>query len=97
MIKTEGQVTLEEYMQQRKEFVFAGCFRCCCRNCLYWWSQRCPYGECWDDHRAKAEPYDQAHPDQPPRTEWSDWDKPGEQPIGAGEGLIILCITAITL
>ena len=56
----EGQVTLEEYMKKRKEFVFAGCFGCCCRNCLYWWSQRCPYGECWDDHRAKVEPYDQA-------------------------------------
>lgn len=49
------------------------CSPCICNRCLYWWSARCPYGECWDDHRAAMEPYDKAHPDQPPRTGWSSW------------------------
>lgn len=75
----KGQVTLAEYMQQRQDHVEAGCFGCCCKNCLYWWSQRCPYGKCFDDLRAQQDPYDQAHPDQPPRKWWSNWDKPGEQ------------------
>ena len=34
----KGQVTLTEYMRQRKDHVEAGCFGCCCKNCLYWWS-----------------------------------------------------------
>ena len=49
------------------------CSSCICRNCLYWWSGRCPYGRCYDDHRTQADPYDQAYPGQPPRTGWSDW------------------------
>lgn len=73
------QMTLSQYMIQHPEFVLGGCFGCCCRKCLYWWSQRCPYGECYDDLRAQSEPYDKAHPDKTPRTGWSDWDKPGEQ------------------
>ena len=24
-------------------------------------------------------PYNTAHPNEPPRTQWSDWSKPGEQ------------------
>lgn len=51
-----------------------GCEDCICRGCLYWWSKRCPYGRCYDDHRAKAEPYDRAHPDELPRIMWSDWE-----------------------
>lgn len=49
------------------------------RNCLYWWSNRCSYGSCYDDHRAKIEPYDKMHPGKPYRTAWSNWNKPGEQ------------------
>ena len=60
----------------RKENV---CSDCVCRYCLYWWSGRCPYGECYDDHRAEADPYDVAHPTKSPRTHWSNWDQPGEQ------------------
>ena len=74
----KGQVTLEEYMQQIQNPKM-GCTGCCCRNCLYWWSQRCPYGECWDDFRAQQDPYDQAHPDRNPRKHWSNWNSPGEQ------------------
>ena len=50
-----------------------GCGSCICRICLLWWSNRCPYGGCWDEHRARINPYDQAHPDDPPRKEWSNW------------------------
>lgn len=77
--KTEGQIILEEYLSKRPERTFGGCTGCICRNCLYWWSMRCPFGECWDDHRAATDPYDKAHPGKPPRTLWSDWNKPGEQ------------------
>lgn len=73
-----GQITLKEYLQARKKLI-PTCGNCVCRKCLYWWSSRCPYGGCWDDHRAEVDPYDTAHPDQPPRTEWSNWDKPGER------------------
>ena len=55
------------------------CGQCICRKCLYWWSARCPYGGCYDNFRAKDEPYDKAHPGKLPRTLWSDWNKPGEQ------------------
>lgn len=27
----------------------------------------------WDNYRAKVNPYDKAHPNEPPRTYWSDW------------------------
>lgn len=56
----------------------AGCTNCVCRNCMYWWSARCPHGGCYDDLRAKEFPYIQAHPNEI-RAGWSDWDKPGEQ------------------
>lgn len=52
----------------------SGCEDCICRGCLYWWSERCPYGRCYDDHRAEADPYDAAHPDEPPRAMWSHWE-----------------------
>lgn len=75
----EGQINLKEWQKSINHKVYAGCSGCACRNCLYWWSSRCPYGECWDDHRAIIDPYDKAHPDQPLRTAWSNWNKPGEQ------------------
>ena len=50
-----------------------GCTECVCRNCLYWWSGRCPHGECYDDLRAVVMPYDKAHPNEPPRTAWTKW------------------------
>lgn len=73
------QITLEEYLKDIPRLVLGGCIGCACENCLYWWSDRCPYGKCWDDYRAKADPYDKAHPNEPPRTGWSYWNKPGEQ------------------
>ena len=48
-----GQITLEEYLQSRHK-TFPTCGDCVCNNCLYWWSSRCPYGKCYDDHRAEA-------------------------------------------
>ena len=48
-------------------------------TCLLWWSHRCVYGKCWDDFRAKANPYNKAFQDKPPRTGWSNWNKLGEQ------------------
>lgn len=50
-----------------------GCGDCLCRECMLWWSNRCPYGECYDDRRAKENPYDAAHPNKPPRTGWTNW------------------------
>lgn len=74
-----GQISLIDYIHERDNITFGGCGKCVCRSCLYWWSGRCPYGGCWDNHRAETDPYDKAHPDEPPRTAWSYWDKPGEQ------------------
>lgn len=68
----EGQITFDEYLKSKRKR-FPGCDDCICRSCLYWWSSRCPYGKCYDDYRAEAEPYDKAHPKEPPRTGWSDW------------------------
>ena len=48
---------------------------CICEKCLYHWSGRCPYGNCYDDLRAKENPYDKAHPEESPRTYWSKWKK----------------------
>ena len=50
-----------------------GCDKCWCRSCLYWWSDRCPYGGCYDDLRAVEKPYDKAHPSEPPRKGWTNW------------------------
>ena len=77
--KMKGQITIEEYINQCHKPKLIGCSECICRNCLYWWSERCPYGECYDDYRAKQEPYDKMHPDKSPRTSWSEWNKPDEQ------------------
>ena len=54
-----------------------GCSGCICRDCLMWWSNRCPYGGCFDDYRAAYEPYCMWHPEV--RKQWTDWNKPGEQ------------------
>lgn len=53
------------------------CSDCACRYCLYWWSGRCPYGKCYDDHRATVDPYSDHYPDR--HHLWSDSYKPGEQ------------------
>lgn len=74
----KGQITIQEYLESKKRLDMS-CSSCICKNCLYWYSSRCPYGECYDDHRAKVEPYDKVHPDKPLRTAWSNWNKPGEQ------------------
>lgn len=50
-----------------------GCSSCLCRECMLWWSSRCPHGECYDDYRSKANPYDKAHPNEPPRKKWTNW------------------------
>ena len=73
------QMSISEYLQARDNVRFKHCGQRVCRNCLYWWSGRCPYGACFDDHRAETDPYDKAHPDEPPRMGWSHWNKPGEQ------------------
>lgn len=78
MKQIDGQISINEYISNR-DGRFLGCSPCACRSCLYWWSQRCPYGECYDDLRTKDNPYDKAHPGNPPRTAWSNWNKPGEQ------------------
>lgn len=55
------------------------CKNCLCKRYLYWWSSRCPVGECFDDMRAVIAPYDKIHKEKEPRKMWSDWNKPGEQ------------------
>ena len=68
------QITLQEYMKDNFPVMVANsCGKCICDNCLYWWSSRCPHGKCFDDYRAKINPYDLAHPDEPPRTGWTNW------------------------
>ena len=78
MKQIDGQISMEDYLSTR-DGIFPSCSSCICRSCLYWWSARCPYGGCYDDFRAKDNPYDKAHPGEPPRTLWSNWNKPGEQ------------------
>ena len=73
----QGQIDFTEYLQKQKQLQF--CSDCVCRKCLFWWSGRCPYGGCYDDKRAIDNPYDKAHPDEPPRKLWSQWNEPGEQ------------------
>lgn len=70
----EDQINIFEYMaKEYPKMSLNGCGNCICRHCLYWWSNRCPFGKCWDDHRAQVSPYDKAHPDGPQRTGWSNW------------------------
>ena len=69
----EGQITFEEYIKNKRKR-FPGCDDCICKSCLYWWSSRCPYGKCYDDYRAAAEPYDKVHMEEPPRTGWNHWE-----------------------
>lgn len=73
----EGQITFEEILNP--PLVLAGCGSCVCKSCLYHCSSRCPYGHCYDDLRAKKDPFNKAHPEQAPRKLWSDWNKLGEQ------------------
>ena len=75
---TMQQVTMSEYLKTRYGS-FPHCGSCVCQKCLYWWSGRCPEGECYDDKRAKEEPYNKAFPERSPRTQWSNWNLPGEQ------------------
>lgn len=72
-ITLSGAARQLSFEGEPREMSVAGCGGCLCRSCLYWWSSRCPYGECWDDHRAKVAPYDKSHPEKPPRTGWSEW------------------------
>lgn len=78
MKQIDGQISITEYISTR-DGIFPGCDSCVCRSCLYWWSYRCPYGGCYDNLRVQENPYDKAHSDKPPRTAWSNWNKPGEQ------------------
>lgn len=75
----EGQISLNDWQEKIHQTYSWTCRDCICKRCLYWWSRRCPYGECYDDLRAKERPYDKAHPGKPPRDGWSNWNKPGEQ------------------
>lgn len=74
-----GQISITDYLKTVKSVIWGGCGDCICRNCLWYASGRCPYGECFDDKRATDTPYDKTHPDKSPRTQWSNWNKPGEQ------------------
>lgn len=72
------QINFEEYIVSQRK-IFPSCSDCVCNHCLFHCSGRCPYGNCFDDKRALEHPYDAAHPGEPLRTAWSNWDKPGEQ------------------
>lgn len=77
MKQINGQMDIFQYLSGLPASI--SCGRCICDECLYWWSSRCPYGKCYDDKRAREDPYDKAHPDKSPRTGWSAWNQPGEQ------------------
>lgn len=69
MVPVDGQISLFD-SPIRSDW---SCRSCVCDTCLMWWSGRCPYGGCYDEHRAKVNPYDAAHPGKPPRKLWSNW------------------------
>ena len=50
------------------------CDGCLCQYCLYFWSWRCPFGQCRDDWRAIHDPRKGEI-----RKTWSDWNLPLEQ------------------
>lgn len=77
MKEIPGQITLDDFLEQEKQ-IFPNCTNCICFSCLYR-EDRCPYGRCYDDLRAKENPYNEAHPGEAPRKSWSNWGKPGEQ------------------
>ena len=70
-----GQISVFEKTHGR---AVMHCGECICDTCLMWWSGRCPYGSCYDDHMAEVEPYDKAHTGVV-RKQWSEWNRPGEQ------------------
>lgn len=72
-----GQMDLFEYTKAAESPKWS--CDCICKNCLYWWSARCPYGRCFDNKRAIEDPFDKRFPDKTPRTTWSNWNKPNEQ------------------
>lgn len=76
--KTSEQITIANYLAEKARTIHS-CGECVCRSCLHWWSSRCPYGGCYDDYRAKTDSYNKAYSNKPPRTAWSNWNKPGEQ------------------
>lgn len=88
MQQVAGQIDIFAYIKERDTKVIHHCGQCICENCLYWWSGRCSYGRCFDDYRAKIDPYDKAHPDKSPRTTWSNWNKPGEQAHWCRGGMV---------
>lgn len=69
----QGQISLSDFWPTGK---LRSC-RDCCNRCMMWWSGRCPYGGCWDDHRAKISPYIRVTGET--RCGWSDSQEPGEQ------------------
>lgn len=75
MKQIEGQISITQFLAGIHQMSYGGCSHCVCENCLYYNSGRCPYGSCYDNHRAKENPYNKAHPDKPPRTAWSNWKK----------------------
>jgi len=60
------------------QFSMRGCSDCVCQRCMLWWQSKCPFGRCYDDHRAEVLPYDREHPGTI-RKGWSSWNEPGEQ------------------
>lgn len=56
---------------------YKSCDDCICRYCLMWWKgDGCPYGTCYDDYRARTDPYINHHP---ARYLWSRSHELGEQ------------------
>lgn len=70
VINIDEQINLNDLFEIAS---LKGCKDCLCRECLYWWSNRCPYGLCYDDKRAREKPYDIAHTNEPLRKSWSAW------------------------
>lgn len=77
-MRIAGQIDLFTYLDH-SDVDFGGCYNCICKTCLFHESGRCVYGECYDDKRVKENPYDKAHPNNPVRKSWSNWNKPNEQ------------------
>lgn len=73
-----GQISIEDFLKSCTPII-DHCGNCICDKCLFGWSKRCPYGNCYDGKRAKEDPYDKRFPERTPRTSWSNWNKPNEQ------------------
>lgn len=50
----DGQLSIFDRLEPKPEYACKGCI---CQECMRWWRKNCPYGGCYDEHRADVMPY----------------------------------------